>query len=413
MNKIIKNTLVQLKNKGLLATPDNFFVEFSIQSKLKNKKVYECDLFEEIIGKLTPNEQQQVKKENINTFSELCLLLMQQTDSLKGFAYILNEILAPSIQYDIEDDIDKLSINISKDPKKLLSRDTITQIKNITKRRIDNDRKVVRKKAEDVIKLTSLMGTYFDKTLIESGNSSEEIANIKKDLEDLNISDYSNRELGVLQSKLVDTVYNLENSMEKSKVQLLSNKSQFNELHDTIISLQKELESVNEEKDLDYLTNVLNRRALDKEIVKIDKKHKMFGTNYAVIFYDIDYFKAINDTYGHDCGDAVLRTFAGILKKLTRKEDVLARYGGEEFIILLNYDKENEIIKYLTRVKSLIKNSEFKYKEDSITVEFSAGLSFRNKYDTYFEALASADDLLYKAKNSGRDKIVMDNGIEL
>ena len=413
MNKIIKNTLVELKNKGLIATPDNFFVEFSIQSKLKNKTVPECELFDEIISKLTPNEQQQVKKENINTYSKLASLLMHQTDSLKGFAYILNEILAPSIQYDIEGDIEKLAIDISKDPKKLLSRDTISQIKNITKRRIDNDRKVLRNKAEDVTKLTKLMGVYFDKTLTQSGNSSEEITNIKNDLENLNISDHSIRELGVLQSKLIDTVYNLENSMEKSKVELLNNKSQFNELHETVIRLQKELESVNEEKDLDYLTNVLNRRALDKEIVKIDKKHKMFGTNYAVIFYDIDYFKAINDTFGHDCGDAVLRTFAGILKKLTRKEDVLARYGGEEFIVLLNYDKENEIIKYLNRVKNLIKNSDFKYKDDEITVEFSAGLSFRNKYDTYFEALASADELLYKAKNSGRDKIVLDNGIEL
>ena len=413
IKEIIKNTLLQLKKKGSVATPDNYYKEFTIQAKLLNEEIYECELFEDIVDRLTSKEQMQVKSQNISTFSELAELLMHRGDNLQGFAYVLNEILAPSIQYDIEDEIDKLSLSISKDPKKLLDRNTISQVKKITKKRIDNDRKVIREKTDDVTKLTSLMGKYFDKTLIESGNSSSEISNIKNELETLNISNSSNRELGVLQTQLIDTVYELENSMEKSKIELLQNKSQFNELQETVTKLQDELKNVKEERNLDYLTNVLNRRAFDQELEKIEKKHQMFGTNYAIVFYDIDYFKAINDTYGHDCGDAVLRTFAGVLKGLTRQEDILARYGGEEFVVLLNYDKEKELVKYLKRVKELVKNSSFNYKSHSINLKFSAGLSFRQKYDSYFESLKKADELLYIAKNTGRDKIILDNDIVL
>jgi diguanylate cyclase (GGDEF)-like protein len=411
---IVKNTLFRLKEKNLPATPDNYFQEFTAQAKLRNEEVDENKIFESIIDKLTLQEQLQVQTEGIDNFSKLSLFLLQRADNLKGFAFVLNEILAPSIQYDIESDIDKFSVQIAKEPKKLLERNTISQVREITKKRIQNDRKVLRDKTEDVTKLTTLMGKYFDKTLLESGNSSQEIATIKGELEGLNISEASNRELGVLQSRLIDTIYEIENSMEKNKQTLIQNQTQFVELQEAVENLQKELESVKEENDIDYLTKVMNRRAFDKEVEKIEKKHKMFGTSYAVVFYDIDHFKFINDTYGHDCGDAILRTFGGILKGLTRKEDVLARYGGEEFVVLLNYEKEKELEKYLKRVKNLMDSSQFNYKKYSdITVKFSAGLSFRDKYISFSETIKKADDLLYEAKNSGRNKIIMDNGIEI
>ncbi|RLA74616.1 MAG: GGDEF domain-containing protein [Epsilonproteobacteria bacterium] len=412
INSIVKNTLIELKKKKLVATPDNYFKEFDIQSKVIKQDIYECSLFNDIITKLTQSEQNKIKDEGITTYSGLALLLSQRVTDLKSLAFVLNEIMAPSIQHDIDGDIDKLTIDISKDPKKLLNRNTITKIKDITKKRINNDRKVLLDKSNDIAKLTSLMEKYFDKTLLESGNSSDEISTIKNELESLEISDSSSRELGVLKSNLVSTIYGIEYSLEKNNAELLQNKSQFDDLHQVIQKLQKELDSAKEEKDLDYLTNILNRRAFDQEVVKIEKKHQIFGTNYAIVFYDIDYFKSINDTYGHDCGDAVLRTFAGILKRLTRQEDTLARYGGEEFVVLLNYENENEMIRYLKRVKELISSSIFNYKDHKdITIKFSAGLSCRNKYNSFEETIKKADDLLYEAKNTGRDKILLDSDV--
>ena len=74
----------------------------------------------------------------------------------------------------------------------------------------------------------------------------------------------------------------------------------------------------------------------------MEKNFSIFDNDYAIVFFDIDHFKSINDDYGHTCGDVVLKKFASILKELTRTEDVIARYGGEEFIALINYQNDTK-----------------------------------------------------------------------
>ena len=256
------------------------------------------------------------------------------------------------------------------------------------------------------------MSKYFERVIIESGNSTKSVLSIKDDLEGLTISESSQRELSRLQGKLVATIHTLEITMDKNKKELLKNQSEFCKFEERINLLQQELEDAKEANELDYLTNILNRRAFDNESIKMEKKYQLFNKDYAIIFYDIDHFKKINDTYGHNCGDAILRTFAGILKNLSRDEDIVSRYGGEEFVILLNYEKEDELLHYLERVKEIIKKSEFNYKEyRNIDIKFCAGLARRKKYKSFEETLDKADHLLYEAKNNGRDKIILDNGI--
>lgn len=413
ITQIIKSTLLQLSKNNITATPDNYFQEFKNQAKILKTSVKECDVFDSIIVSLTPPQQEEIKEKNITAFSELSLFLLTQNSNLKGFSHLLCEMLAPSIHHDIEDEISQLQEDIIKDASVIMERDTIAKIQNITKKRITNDRKVLQDKSKDLSKLLSLMSKYFSKTLIESENSVDKISSIKLELEDLHISEASFREVGVVQAKLVDTLFTIEQTMESNQVELMENKSQFTKLQKTIDDLQKELVCATEEASLDHLTQVLNRRAFDKEIEKVETLHKMFGSSYAVVFYDIDHFKRINDTYGHDCGDAVLRTFAGILKNLSRKEDIVARYGGEEFIIILHYKDEKELEKYIKRVKQIIATNVFSYKKDNITnvnIKFSAGVSRRSSCKSPHEAIQKADELLYKAKQTGRDKVIFDNG---
>lgn len=322
----------------------------------------------------------------------------------------ISQILSPSVHYDIEDEISTLSKALSNNPLKLLQRDTVASLKKITKQRIKNDRLVVKDKADDINKLTKLLSKQFEATILTSQNSSDEILEIKNELENLNISQSSARELGALQSKLIETVCDFESVVNKHKLEIAKGKSNLNNLEETITKLHDELNSANEEKIIDYLTNVLNRRALDNEFEKIEKKRTIFNSSYAIVFYDIDHFKKINDVYGHDCGDAVLRTFAAILKNLTRAEDTVGRYGGEEFIVLLNYDNTREIIKYINRVKELVQTSDFNYKNEKVDIKFSAGVSYRANYQTHFEAIQKADELLYQAKKQGRDRVIIEDG---
>lgn len=167
---------------------------------------------------------------------------------------------------------------------------------------------------------------------------------------------------------------------------------------------------VSKEKDIDFLTGIYNRRAFSVQVDKIENEYEIFKSKYAVVFYDIDHFKTINDNYGHDCGDTILTTFASILKKLTREEDVVCRYGGEEFISLVHYTNDEEIVNYLKRVKNIISSNKFVHKDIKLKIKFSAGVVYRNKYPTYEDAMTQADLLLNKAKHEGRNKIIIDNG---
>ena len=376
IKNIIKNTLIQLKKKNLLTTPKNYYKEFLLQSKLIKLENDEKQIIDEVTNNIVP---------------------------------ILENILTPSIDYKIKEEIEKLIYSINKNPENILDQNTITQIQNIVKNRVINDKEVIKDKTKDFKKITTLMGKYFNRLLLESGNSVSVVSSIKEELEHLSISDNSKRELGILHGKLISSIHTIETSLEHSKEELLSNQSHFVKLEETIKKLQEDIENVKEENKIDYLTNVLNRRAFDIESEKFDKKFSLFNINYAIIFYDIDYFKKINDTYGHDCGDAILRTFAGILNDLSREEDIVSRYGGEEFVVLLNYDKEVEVEKYINRVKKTVSENQFNYKEyKNIDLKFSAGIATRNRYSNFQETLEKADSLLFKAKENGRDRIYFD-----
>ena len=122
IKQVIKNTLVQLQVKDLLATPDNYYKEFAIQSKLENEEISECKIFDDIIEEIKESNSHKIQPVNITTYSELALYLSKDTNNIKNLALILNEILAPSIQRDIEKEISKLSSYLETHPKDLLKK---------------------------------------------------------------------------------------------------------------------------------------------------------------------------------------------------------------------------------------------------------------------------------------------------
>lgn len=413
IKKLTKNVLTILKDNRLDITPENYFKEFKKQADLSDINIKELKLFDEIINILTNDEI--VNASSLESFNDISQLLSKRVsdDDLSDLIPVLNDILSPSIDFTKKDENETFIKKLLLAPKKVVSKDTLRKLQSISKDRITADRQILRVKTDDIIKITTLMEKYFEKSLIESSNSTKEITKIKNELNDLNISESSFRELGILQKKLINSIFNIENTLAKNTESLDNNKSKFDEMKKTIEKLQNELSIVKEEKNTDFLTNILNRRAYDEEVKKIEKKHTVFSSNYALVFIDIDHFKNINDTHGHTCGDVILKTFAAVLKELTRQEDVISRYGGEEFISLINYKNKEEIIKYVYRLKRIIKTNAFIYKDIRIHVRFSAGVAYRDNYKDYMETKKVADQLLYKAKNGGRDKVIFDDGTEV
>jgi len=161
----------------------------------------------------------------------------------------------------------------------------------------------------------------------------------------------------------------------------------------------------------DYLTNVYNRRYVFERLDQILELYKRKGHIFSLAILDIDYFKKVNDTYGHQAGDFILKELTRIIGGEIRKTDILGRYGGEEFIVVFqDLDKHSSEL-VIQRCLEKTRETVFQYEENEIKFTFSCGISDILELDEghlSIETLANmADKRLYSAKNTGRNKIII------
>lgn len=170
-------------------------------------------------------------------------------------------------------------------------------------------------------------------------------------------------------------------------------KSQKKELSDLNIKLQKL-------SITDNLTQVLNRMGINDALNKELKLQERYEYTFGIILLDIDYFKQVNDGYGHDVGDAVLVSIANLLKTQTRGTDYIGRWGGEEFLIICPEINKDNIKKLSEALRKSIEEYMF---EDIGTITSSFGTAIANKDESVDKLVKRADDALYKAKGAGRN----------
>ena len=155
----------------------------------------------------------------------------------------------------------------------------------------------------------------------------------------------------------------------------------------------------------DMLTRVRNRRAmhelLNYELRRAEREIK----DFSIILLDVDHFKRVNDTYGHDVGDEVLKWMAQHLQLSSRIQDTVSRWGGEEFLILLPATTLEEAVDVAERVRSHIEHTPFTYKDAALNITFSAGVSFSREHQNVEKLCKVADAALYLAKRT-RNRVV-------
>ncbi|MCW8930275.1 MAG: transporter substrate-binding domain-containing protein [Gammaproteobacteria bacterium] len=174
-----------------------------------------------------------------------------------------------------------------------------------------------------------------------------------------------------------------------------------------IHSHNKQLQVLNHELELlattDPLTKLFNRRYLDSKIHEGLNLAKRYKTPFSIIIIDIDDFKAVNDTHGHDVGDLVLEKFSNILSSNSRVNDIVGRWGGEEFLIILPQVNLEEA-KYISqKICSIINDTHF---EIVSSMTASMGLTIYKKGDSFNNIIKRADQALYKAKQDGKNRVV-------
>ncbi len=159
----------------------------------------------------------------------------------------------------------------------------------------------------------------------------------------------------------------------------------------------------------DYLTGVYNRRHLMDTMNVIHANAIRGNFEYTVGILDIDFFKKVNDTYGHDIGDAVIKDLAHMLKTTFRSSDIVSRIGGEEFCIVLPNTKDHDSIATFEKIRSIIENRSITTKSHGeIKYTISIGVCARLS-TTFDEMMKEADEMLYEAKQSGRNRVCIKN----
>jgi len=159
----------------------------------------------------------------------------------------------------------------------------------------------------------------------------------------------------------------------------------------------------------DGLTKVFNKKYFNDLLDKEFSYSVRHGTSLTLLFLDIDYFKRINDTLGHQAGDSVLSDLAGVVSRVVRTEDVLARFGGEEFVVLCRDTDVDGGRVLAERLRTAVVEHRFSYGNELIPVTISVGVASLPdpSLKTAASILAAADKALYEAKKEGRNRVVL------
>lgn len=175
--------------------------------------------------------------------------------------------------------------------------------------------------------------------------------------------------------------------------------------------LRETKDHLNLQARTDELTGLSNRRGFKQYLGEVEQRSKM-SDSFAVIVGDLDHFKQINDQYGHEVGDFVLRETAKTLKSLVRSEDLIVRWGGEEFLLLLVDTDLNGAQILAEKIRQKISSTHFSTDQGKLAVSMSLGVDAQKVGGDLYATLGSADRAMYEAKRQGRNCVVVsDSGI--
>jgi diguanylate cyclase len=194
---------------------------------------------------------------------------------------------------------------------------------------------------------------------------------------------------------------------QRSRDELLATRKRVQETEQKISELQEELDSASKLVRHDQLTGVLNRRGLEEAFEKETARAARRKTPLCVSLIDIDNFKKLNDSLGHDAGDAALIHLATVIRETMRPQDTTARFGGEEFILLLPDTPVEDAHKAVIRLQRELTKRFFLHNNEKQLITFSAGVTALQEGDTQTSVIKRADEAMYSAKKTGKNRVVI------
>ncbi len=198
----------------------------------------------------------------------------------------------------------------------------------------------------------------------------------------------------------------IQASALRSHEELASTRKQAHEAEARARKLEHELEQVSEKMHEDQLTGALNRRGLDESLDREIKRAERQKEPVSLALIDIDNFKQLNDTLGHQAGDQALVHLTTVIKEALRPTDAVARYGGEEFLVIMPNTGLDEAVATIARLQRELTKRFFLHDNKRLLITFSAGVALRGSDEEPEELIGRADKAMYHAKQTGKNRVV-------
>ncbi len=221
--------------------------------------------------------------------------------------------------------------------------------------------------------------------------------------------------INALREKIIEEAQSMQQRARESAQEIQTLHKRIIHAQSRVLILEEEVQKLRNTlaealkmRDLDTLTGIPNRRAFDLESRNAFETFMRHKTPCCLALVDVDHFKKINDTYGHQTGDKVLQSVARLLRSKLRRIDFLARYGGEEFAIILPNTTLRGAVQVMERVRKTLNATEFLTRGNKIRVTASFGISELHLDSSIESWIENADRALYRAKDTGRNKICLE-----
>jgi diguanylate cyclase len=253
--------------------------------------------------------------------------------------------------------------------------------------------------------LKHMVATFVDRLGEMSASTSEyhkKIENYSEQISGTEDINQLNRILGDLMS---DTK-GMQVDMLRSRDELEDARKRVEVSEQRIHELEAELDKATSLMHKDYLTATLNRRGMDDALGRELARAERTGAPLCVVLLDIDYFKRLNDAYGHEVGDDALIHLVRVIKETLRPMDIIARFGGEEFVIVLPETPLGEGVQTIIRLQRALTKKFFLHNNEKLLITFSAGVALCAPGESSDVIIARADKALYKAKAAGRNRVI-------
>ncbi|MEO7579336.1 MAG: GGDEF domain-containing protein, partial [Massilia sp.] len=256
------------------------------------------------------------------------------------------------------------------------------------------------------VTVKNMMMTFIDRlssVAASTGDVHEKIGGFSEKISSANNID----ELNAILDEVLRETRAVQAEALKSRDRMVLARQEVQEAEQKINALEAKLRHMSELVREDQLTGSLNRRGLDDVFERETARSDRRGTPLCIAMLDLDDFKRLNDTYGHQAGDGALKHLVKIVKETLRSMDVIARFGGEEFLILLPETTVEAAAMTMTRLQRELTKHFFLHDNEKVLITFSAGVALRQPNEEQGALVKRADQAMYQAKQSGKNRVIV------